>query len=709
MFSYNRFFPLALFVVLVSLWGSVSFASEVVVAEDLFQHPERFELVFHRGLFIPANSRGFLKYSQGNWRTGWVQKKGRTFIHGARGKLYLPVISGGNMELALSAKASRKLQSITVAANNSVKGVIRLSPQGWNSYALPMAEVPAGDVMFDLRINRTKSGIGPDIGWIWLGEQDALPKDESGKPAISLESAPSVGTDSVHLVPNSAVRIYLFPHDGVWLGLGFASAGLVSISATADDGTVQELIPRTEVQPNSVLNVQFPQLANKVFFIEIRNLGTSNLELSSAKLLANKLPPLVDLSTAPRPKNVIVYLIDTLRRDKLSIYNPNTRVKTPNIERLAKQGVVFDNCYVQGNWSKASSAAFFTGLYPQKTRAETVSEKLSKKLTLLPERLKKNGITTAAFISNGYLGAKFGFRQGWDYYRNPIRENLPSDTEHLLRLFWPWFEKHKQNRFFVYLGTIDPHVPYDPPKKFLKMYDPKPYNYKKGPIQPRKTGYLLAKIKKNPKIMSKRDWFHLEALYDGEVSYNDDQLGKLWDRLVKEGVAQDTMLIITSDHGDEFRDHGSVGHGHTVYEELIHMPLIVVYPPLFAPAKDGSIRRIEDYVEHIDIHATILDAMGVGVPKDIDGESFLPLVVDPTPHKRWYALSTMLDRYRTVITGNWKLLLKGPSARLFNLSADPKEKNNIREKHPIVSEYLRGIISPWIHDTWRSYRKEPLP
>ena len=687
-----------------------------ITAEHLLQQEDRAELLYRGGLYIPTGDRGFNKYTQGQWKTGWADGKNgdRSISHtkGGRGKLFVPVLTAGDYDICMRLEPSRKLQSVTVAVENKDMGVIRLANDGWQEHCLTLKNLSVGDTVVDLRMNRTKSGVGPAIDWLWFGPAGTLTLPEAavqpeGGTAVQTPSMvvnpPVTSSGAVYMPPGGGFRLFMYPHKGLWLRMNARGPG--SLKVTAANGRTSATLYEGSAAGATAVSMNIDAFADAVMALTVENTGDTPVTLGSMQLMALE-KPLRIKRDAPRPDNVILYLSDTLRRDKLTVYNPKTRVKTPNFSRFAKEGVVFDQCYVQGNWSKASSAAFFTGLYAQKTFAETTGEKLSRKLVLLPERLKKAKIKTGAFISNGYLGAKFGFRQGWDKYRNPIRENLPSDTGHLLKLFWPWFDTLKaDDRYFVYLGTIDPHVPYDPPASFLKMYDKQPYDYRKGPVKPRKTGYLLGDIKGKKVTMTDRDWFHLEALYDGEVSYNDDQLGKLWAELKKRGKTENTMLIITSDHGDEFRDHGSVGHGHTVYQELIHMPLIVYYPPLFPAGL-----RIPDMVEHIDITATILDAMGLPVPDSIDGESFLPLVADPTPHRRRHAFSTMLNAYRTVMAGKWKLLLKGPVGKLYDIEAEAVEKHDVRRDNPMAAAYLRGLVSPWIRDTARSYtRKDPLP
>ena len=168
-----------------------------------------------------------------------------------------------------------------------------------------------------------------------------------------------------------------------------------------------------------------------------------------------------------------------------------------------------------------------------------------------------------------------------------------------------WIEKNRDGRFFVYIQTIDPHVPYDPPAKFLEMYDPEPYS---GQVQNRRTHLMLDDAKKNPKkyAFTKRDKERIEALHDGEISYHDEYFGKFLAKLRELGLDENTIIVVTSDHGEEFQEHGSWGHGHSVYQELLGVPLLFRWPGVI-PAN----ARVAPVVSTLDIGPTVLEATGV--------------------------------------------------------------------------------------------------
>jgi choline-sulfatase len=277
-------------------------------------------------------------------------------------------------------------------------------------------------------------------------------------------------------------------------------------------------------------------------------------------------------------RNVVVLLIDTLRASKLRAYNPQSRVRTPILDGIVEHGTLFERAHSQENWTKPSVASVLTGLTPGTHRAITTEARLPESAELVSEAFDAAGFNTASFLANGYVSDRFGFDQGWDHYTNMIRENRSTEAEDVFREAGDWIEQHHQERFFVYIQTIDPHVPYDPPAEFLRMYDDRT-DYA-GQVNPRRTGEQLEAAKgNNPSIVfDESDTRRLMGLHDGEISYHDQQLGRFMERLQAMGVGDDTLLVITSDHGEEFHDHGSWGHGHSVYQELIQVPLIFYRP-----------------------------------------------------------------------------------------------------------------------------------
>ncbi len=248
-----------------------------------------------------------------------------------------------------------------------------------------------------------------------------------------------------------------------------------------------------------------------------------------------------------------------------------------------------------------------------------------------------------------------------------------------------WIRNNRDKRFFAYIHTIDPHVPYSPPPDFLRLYDPNPYS---GPIKPTMSHVQLEEIKKGNIKVNDRDQQYLEALYQGEISYHDKYLGSFMQTLSDLGLLENTLILVTSDHGEEFWEHGSVGHGHSIFQELVHVPFIAYWRGVIAPGT-----RIKENYDHAVIMPTIMDALGLDLPQYLEGVSVLPRILgqyDRYPHA---GLTNHQSERMGVWSGNFKLQMNGPvNAFLYDIARDPESKDNIARKHPIVLRYLKTLL-----------------
>jgi arylsulfatase A-like enzyme len=246
-------------------------------------------------------------------------------------------------------------------------------------------------------------------------------------------------------------------------------------------------------------------------------------------------------------------------------------------------------------------------------------------------------------------------------------------------------ERDKDKPFFLYVHTIDPHVPYKPPASFLSMYDDQPYG---GPVDFRATNELLEKIKIGSMKLNERDKVRLQALYDAEISYHDVHFAALMEALEQRGLARDTAVAIVSDHGEEFWDHGSVGHGHSVYDELLHVPMILRLPGLTEHKQ-----RSTQAVGLVDVMPTLLEAIGQPVPEGLSGHSFLSELRGQGSSAPRAAVSGFMGAWRTIGMGRWKLTQRtADNLWLYDVEADPGETRDLAAERPIVLRYLRGML-----------------
>jgi arylsulfatase A-like enzyme len=385
--------------------------------------------------------------------------------------------------------------------------------------------------------------------------------------------------------------------------------------------------------------------------------------------------PGTDSDRAARP-NLLLYVTDTLRPDSLQPYG-NPAVATSAAERLASQGTLFEKVYAQSTWTRASVASILTGVYPDVHGAETRHDILSDATALLPEYLRTHGYATACIVTNPNIGSFFGFDQGYDYFIELFQRTRAGDYVSARETFAPsdevtrraieWIEGASRP-FFLFILTIDPHWPYQPPERFDRYG---------GDYRGDVNGDRDVRRGRQHTTDDRR---RVRSLYDAEVSYNDDSLGRLLDHLRQTELYDETVVAFTSDHGEEFWEHGRNGHGKALFEETLRIPLIVRYPPA-VPA--GAV--VSERIEAVDVFPTLLELAGLPVPDEVDGRS---LLAPPARGERQIYASLALDevRGRSLIDYPWKLISiarRGVDrTRLFNLETDPTEKKDLSAEAP---------------------------
>jgi arylsulfatase A-like enzyme len=380
-------------------------------------------------------------------------------------------------------------------------------------------------------------------------------------------------------------------------------------------------------------------------------------------------------------------MVDTLRADKLHVYNDKTRVQTPNYDAFAADATRFAWAQVPGTWSLPSHASLLTGVYPTVHKAVAHEARLSKEVPFVAEDMKRAGYRTGLFSSNGYVSSKWGFDRGWDESRNFIRESLPNGAEFLWKTGKAWLapDWKADKRDFVYLATVEPHVIYNPPKSFLVKYWNKPYT---GPIKPVLTALQLGSIKAGKLKVNDDDKSYLEALHDAEITQSDAAFKKFIDDLKAGGVYDKSVVVVVSDHGDQFYEHGSVGHGDTVYQELTHVPLIIRAPGLMPRGK-----VVQTDVEITDVYATMLALAGITPEPVVEGTSLVPLSFDEVGRAPQAALTVDGQVARGMKEQRYRLVHYGPGRiELYDEYEDRLEQKNVAAERPIALRQMRGVL-----------------
>jgi arylsulfatase A-like enzyme len=472
------------------------------------------------------------------------------------------------------------------------------------------------------------------------------------------------------------------------VALRAAGEGRLKVMAETDSGGLQELATFEGTAESVELDfgdVGLAQVDKEPVRVVFRSSGSSEdpgagVVISRPRLAAPVLEQAkLELRPMERPPNVIFYLVDTLRVDRLGCYGYEKPI-TPSIDAFAEGAVVFDRAVGQSSWTRASVASLFTGLWPVSHGAVGRRDRLSEEALTLAEGLKTSGYTSAAFVTNANVDRKFGLGQGFDFYRQ-IHEFVRSGevTDRVLH----WLQREERPRpLFLYIHTIDPHDRYIPSPEYLQRFAPqsveflKLYRGRDRSLKPRSPGALE----------------HLQALYDAEVAENDASFGRLLEGLEELDLYEDSIIVFMSDHGEEFFEHNESTHGKNLFAITLDFPLIVKFPGQRSGARTSRL------VQHADLLPTVFELAGLEIPSSVEGRSFADLASGGNERDGSGPVYSHLhlDKHphSSVVDGDWKLIIaevsNGPKRlHLYNLAEDPGETDNLAARLPIRSAVMR--------------------
>jgi arylsulfatase A-like enzyme/cytochrome c-type biogenesis protein CcmH/NrfG len=376
---------------------------------------------------------------------------------------------------------------------------------------------------------------------------------------------------------------------------------------------------------------------------------------AAAMLFASTLGGAPPTGRVPDGPNILLITLDTTRADRLGCYG-YAPAETPNLDGLAARGVRFASAYAPAPLTLPSHSSIMTGTYPLVHQVhDNGTYFLGSRIPTLADILRRRGIATAAVVSSFTLDSRFGIARGFDFYddrfqTDEILKSFRSErkADAVFAVFSAWLKENARRRFFCWLHFYDPHLPYDPPSPFQERF---------------------------------RD-----RKYDGEIAYVDHVLGKVLDRLRDEGLRDNTLIVVTGDHGEGLGDKKEIDHGLFLYDGTMRVPLIISSGPGGLPP--GAV--VASRVRLIDIMPTILDLLGMPAPKGIQGVSLLPYIRGRAKADLPAYLETYFPRenygwseLRGYIDGPWKFIL-APRPELYDLAADPGEKNNVILEHEAV-------------------------
>jgi arylsulfatase A-like enzyme len=403
--------------------------------------------------------------------------------------------------------------------------------------------------------------------------------------------------------------------------------------------------------------------------------------------------------------NVLLVSIDTLRADHVHCYGYG-RETTPMIDTLAREGARFATVVAPTTWTLPSHLTMLTGLPPEGHGVVRSFMRLPSRTVTLAEVFRDAGYATAGFVSAPYLAAEYGFFRGFDTYDDWSAGGISHESSWkttsspvLLRLVdrWlsAWSNRKTRRPFFLFVHMFDVHSDYTPPPPFNTLFDPGYRGWVDG------VG-VIGDTRFGPGTKP-RDLAHLVALYDGGIRFTDLYLGKILDRVRALGVLDDTIVVVTADHGEEFLEHGVLTHRTNLYDTTLLVPLVIRFPRR-VPA--GTV--VPQQVRLMDVPATILGLAGVMPPPrfarvhlgDPRVCTDLSPLIGRHPRKRpaLPAFADLEGRLAAIRTDRYKLIIpvRDPaSAELYDLEADPGERTNVAARLPALTDELRHDLLEW--------------
>ena len=602
-------------------------------------------------------------------------------------------------------------QRVDLSVNGTSVGEIALAPDvGEVRWTIPSSVLRIGQnrLTFSYGYSRAPKDVLPGsldsrplaVSWDWIRFE-----------ATHSASVPSLDAESQIVLPfRSQVDYFLSLPAGSILELGAVKMlpAAMSMEPTGTslivevehdlNGTITEhrLTPSTEPQrlplnePAGVVRLSLRGLQGRSTAA-----GTdSALRLSSVRVVApeNDVPTAAtgDKEVSLSRPNILVFVVDTLRADALGAYSARPGA-SPRIDAFARNAILFSNARANSSWTRPGVASLITGQTPWQHGVRETKDGLSPLVETMAEIFKRADYSTAGFITNGNINREFGFAQGFDRYvalpEDTGTRSLHRDSADLRNAAISWLAQRSDERpFFLYLHASDPHAPYAPPS-------PQAEHLISAQTPALETINYITDISRLAVPVDADNLSRLKTLYQAEVQYVDEQFGLLLDELESRKLLHNTIVVFTSDHGEEFYDHNWWQHGKTLYGEQLRIPMIIKLH------KERTGVRSERLIEQIDLLPTLLGQAGIPVPDAVSGRDALS---DQWHDRPALALLHKDGRHlESVIDGQFKLIEtqayehpRGitPGVQLFDLYRDPSEQHNLALERPVRVGYLRSVM-----------------
>ena len=656
------------------------------------------------GLWADAGSASFARYARrGDDKVGWQLLRrragARVAILRQRGAIAVPLgeaeaaRDAGSIAIALHSSVTGAL---AVAVNGAPAGVARLA-RGWQ---LVTVEVPA-DVLV-------------------TGENRVA--FDAGKQAVSIAWI-QVGGDPIAVEPAYAAPPPVHDREAHALSIGGGQSLVYYMTVPEQAALIAEVAGGEEPDCHVAVRarshgaevtgelsgearVDLDALAGQVARVELAAVGCARAR-AAVRGGALVVPgPAPVRASGPPPRHVILWIMDTLRADRIRPIEQGARPEVPALERLAAEGAVFRQAYVQGNESQTSHASIWTSLYPAahgvRTAGNNQSFRLQKRHDTIGQLARRGGLKTIGVTANGMITPSGGYARGFAIFANLMRERDPHRAngfvpgQRILERARAQLGDAWSDPFFLFVGTIDTHKPWVGHEPWLSRYDRQPYSgVFTSAAWPGDLGIKPGSMACT-RVPAPRDLARISAIYDSDVSYQDSVLGAMLLELDRQGIADDTMIIVTADHGEELWEVGRCGHGASLRETLVHVPLFVRYPPLVPP---GTV--VEEGVDALDILPTVADALGQPPPAHAQGDSLLAIAQGVGGGYVRPSYASQYEYAHALRVGSWKIWIgRDGGIRLYDLASDPGEKAPVTRR-PIERRFMTDLLQLFLANRLR--------
>jgi len=455
--------------------------------------------------------------------------------------------------------------------------------------------------------------------------------------------------------------------------------------------------------------------------------------------------------------NIVFLILDTARAQNISCYD-HSRNTTPNIDRVAEEGVLYENAISVSPWTLPSHASLFTGVPPAVHRTNSFESQLPDRLITLAEFLNEYGYDTVGMSSNPWISSQFGLTRGFDEFHHLsvpfggdsyrefvnivadgsrsilerihtlfVTQNVPTLFKNVLNAAYRQIVEqpddgakravqhaqtvvNREDPYFLFINFLEPHLPYEPPDDYeMKFMSDSISENQVAGVNQNARDYNVRNVS-----MTDEDFDILERLYDAEIKYVDDQIGRLLNHIDTVSDREETMVFILSDHGENIGDHGLMSHNYSVHETLSHVPLIVRYPGVFENGCQAKSR-----VSSLDIPATIASLLAEGSDDPFHTQQTGTSLTEPRtdrtivseylnpvpPIERIKAMCTNPDfdveKYdrtlRAIYDKDFKFIRGSDGTReLYDVSADPDERKDLAEEKPQIAAHLDDELTNWV-------------